>query len=191
MTTEEEDKEFARKLGMLKNDWSELKPEHESTEEMQRIVHASRLSRLTRHTTKENVMFAGKVLGAVAAIMVFDFFMGSKPITTAWIIFLLLDDYIGYRYLHFLPVRDSVRETLQMSLIALKRLRYIYVLIPVAIWTVLTLILPMLPNGERAAVTSLALLPVLFLVCLWVWIKWSVRIREVAERLRTFNELSD
>ncbi len=190
MTSEDEERAFNRKLELLKKDWNALKPEHESAEELQQIKEASRMSRLMTRPTKDHVVFAGKVLIAVTAIMVFDYFTASKPFTMAWIIFLLLDDYIGYRYMYFLPSRDSIRETLEMSLVTLKRLRIIYVLTPIVIWIILRMILPLLPNGERVAVTAMALLPVLFLICLWVWIKWSFRIREVAEKLRTYNDLT-
>ncbi len=191
MTSEDEERAFNRKLEQLKKDWNALKPEHESAEELQRIKEASRLSRWMKLPTRDHVMFTGKVLVAVIAIMVFDYFMESKPFTMAWIIFLLLDDYIGFRYLYLLPVRDSISETLEMSLVTLKRLRLIYLLTPIVIWMILRMILPLLPNGERAVATALALLPVLFLICLWVWIKWSFRIREVVESLRTYNELTD
>ncbi len=191
MTSQDEERVFNRKLEQLKKDWSALKPEHESAEELQRIQAASRLSRWMKLPTRDHIMFAGKLLVAVIAIMVFDYFMESKPFTMAWIIFLLLDDYIGFRYLYLLPARDSISETLEMSLVTLKRLRIIYVLTPIVIWMMLRMILPLLPNGERAVVTALALLPVLFLICLWVWIKWSLRIREVAENLRTYNELTN
>lgn len=191
MTSEDEERAFQRKLEQLKKDWNALKPEHESAEELQQIKEASRTSRLMKRPTKDHVVFAGKVLLAVTAIMVFDYFTASKPFTMAWIIFLLLDDYIGYRYMYFLPARDSIRETLERSLVTLKRLRLIYVFTPIVIWMILKLILPLLPNGERAAGTALALLPVLFLICLWVWIKWSFRIREVVEKLRTYNELAN
>lgn len=190
MTSEDEERAFNRKLEQLKKDWNALKPEHESAEELQRIQAASRLSRLMKLPTRDHIMFAGKVFIAVIAIMVFDYFMESKPFTMAWIIFLLLDDYIGFRYLYLLPARDSIRKTLEMSLVALKRLRFIYVLCPIMIWMILKLILPLLPNGERAEVTALALLPVLFMICLWLWVKWSVRIREMVEKLRTYNELT-
>ena len=191
MKSEDEEREFNRKLEALKKDWKALEPEHESTEALQRIAHTSRLSRLTNRPTKEYVVFAGKVLITVIAIMVVDYFMTSKSFTMAWTIFLLLDDYMGYRYLSFLSARDSIRETMERSLVMLKRLRFIYVLCPIAIWVILKMILPLLPNGERAEATAMALLPVLFLICLWVWIKWSVRIREVVEKRRTYNELAD
>lgn len=191
MKFEDEERAFNRKLEELKKDWNAREPEHESTEALQRIAHTSRLSRLTNRPTKEHVVFAGKVLVTVIAIMVFDYFMVSKSFTIAWTIFLLIDDYMGYRYLYFLPARDSIRETLQMSLVTLKRLRFIYVLCPIAIWIILKMILPLLPNGERAEGTAMALLPVLFLICLWVWIKWSIRIREVVEKRRSYNELAD
>lgn len=191
MTSENEEKAFNRKLEQLKRDWNALKPEHESAEELQRIKEVSRLSRVMTRPTKDHVVFAGKMLIAITAIMVFDYLTASKPFTMAWIIFLLTDDYIGYRYMHFLPARDSIRETLDTSLRTLKRLRIIFVLTPIVIWMILRMILPLLPNGDRVAVTALALLPVLLLICLWVWIKWSFRIREVVEKLRTYNELAE
>lgn len=191
MTSEDEEKAFNRKLEQLKRDWNAVKPEHESAEELQRIKEVSRLSRVMTRPTKDHVVFAGKMLIAITAIMVFDYFTASKPFTMAWIILLLTDDYIGYRYMYFLPARDSIRETLDTSLRTLKRLRIIFVLTPIVIWMILRMILPLLPNGDRVAGTALALLPVLLLICLWVWIKWSVRIREVVEKLRTYNELAE
>lgn len=188
-TMENEEIIFKRKLEALRHDWHSLQYKELGKEKLHRLASESPLLRLAKRSMKENLVFAGKVLLTVIVMIVFNL-VGSAhtPIPAAWAALLLIDDYIGFRYLYFIPQGESVRSTLQMMLVALRRLRVLYALGPVMIWVVFTWLSPWLPHHERATITALGLIPVLAFVCYLTWRIWTRRIEEIKERLELYNE---
>lgn len=186
---EDEEIIFKRKLEALRHDWDSLKYNHLGKEKLQQVANESPLSRLAKRSIKENLVFGGKVLVTVIVMMAFNI-VGSAhtPIAAAWVALLLIDDYIGFRYLYFIPQADSVRTTLEMMLMALRRLRVLYALAPLVIWVLFTGLSLWHPFHERATNTSLGLIPVLAFVCYLTWRIWTRRIKEIEERLELYNE---
>ncbi|HRI79661.1 MAG TPA: hypothetical protein PLR06_09020 [Cyclobacteriaceae bacterium] len=190
MTTIQDDEiKFNKKLEALRQDWHSLQYRHLGKEKLQQFVDATPLSRLAKRSRTETLVFGGKVLLTVIVMIAINAF-GSwyTPIPAAWAAVLLIDDYIGFRYLYFLPPADSVRLTLQAMRLALRRLRMMYTFTPVVIWIVITLISPLVPNHGRANIIALELIPLLVLVCFVAWRIWTRRIEEVEDRMQLFNE---
>ncbi|MBS1542167.1 MAG: hypothetical protein JST14_00920 [Bacteroidetes bacterium] len=186
---EDEEIIFKRKLEALRHDWHSLQYKELGKEKLQQFANESPLSRLAKRSMKENLVFGGKVLLTVIVMIVFNI-VGSwyTPIPAAWVALLLIDDYIGFRYLYFIPQAESVRMTLQMMLLALRRLRALYALAPLTIWVLFTGLSLWLPLHERATKTAIGLIPVLAFVCYLTWRIWTRRIKEIEERLELYNE---
>jgi len=189
MTIEDEDIKFNKKIEERRQDWHSLEYKHLGKEELGQLMNASPLPRLAKRSAKENLVFGAKVVVTVILMIAVNF-AGSwhLPIAAAWVVLLLIDDYIDFRYVYFLPVKDSVRMTLLTVLVAFRRLRMMYVLAPVAIWTAITWIARLMPNDGRAVITAFAVLPVLPFVCLLTWWIWTRRIKEIQTRLELFEE---
>ncbi len=188
-TTEEEEIVYNRKLEALRHDWHSLRYKHLGKEQLTEVISATPLERLAKRSRKENMLFGFNVLITVIVMIAINAF-GSwyTPIPAAWVALLLIDDYVGFRYVYFLPPADSVSMTLRTALRALRRLRVMYALAPVMIWVVITMMSALLPNNGRAWIVALELIPLLALVCVVTWRIWTRRIEVIHERMRLFEE---
>jgi hypothetical protein len=189
MNTIDDEITFNQKLEALRQDWRSLEYKNLGKERLRQMMNAPVLPRLAKRSWKENLLFGGKVFITGIVMIFFNAFgSGYTPIAATWAAVLLIDDYIGFRYLYFIPTADSVRETLLTALLWLRRLRLMYALGPVFIWVVFTLISPLMPDKDRALTTAFVLLPLMTFVCFLTWRMWTRRIETIQKRMQLFEE---
>jgi hypothetical protein len=192
MKYEESDPDFDRTLEELRKDWNALRFEKKSEAELRRMMYASVLSRLTGFRVrdrKENINFLGKFLLALTVIIAFRLFSDlSTAIFAAWSLLILIDDYIGVRYLYFIKYQDTTEATLRKSLTFLKRLTLGVRLAHVFVWMSIILAVASTTTTWNTLLTAMLSLPLLVVVSWWTSKKWMDKATEVKELL---NDLID
>ena len=175
----------------LQQQWQAIKSEPRSHGELRSMMYASPAWRLKKVTVKEILRFCARAFALIVLIVLFDLFGSwSSGIFAAWSIFLFLDEYLGLRYLRFLPQQATIRETLTEVLVNIRRVALVSRLAHGLIWMIVVLVLGMkVQVGVMNTVLwALMLLPVLVAVGWWSSRKWSHKMAEVKEMLEEFGE---
>lgn len=183
MKFEESAADYDMKFEELKRDWDTLRFEKKSEAELRRMMYASVLARLTGfgiRTRKENLAFLGKFLFAVTVIIGFRFFSNpSTAIFAVWSLLLLIDQYIGIRYLYFIKYQDTTELSLRKVLTWVNRLTLGFLLAHAFVWLSIILAVVSTTTARNALLTAIGSLPVLVLVSWWTSKKWMNKAADV------------
>jgi hypothetical protein len=102
----------------------------------------------------------------------------------------VLDEYLGLRYVGWLPQKDTIEKTLLSHLKKLKLALLLSRLVHVTVWIALVVVVGM--NLElgfwNAVLLGLAALPVVFLLTQWSSRKWTLKVKEVNALLKEFYD---
>ena len=158
---------------------------------MRSMMYASPISRLKKVTAKEILGFCARALVILTLIVLFDLFGSwSTGISTAWGIFVFLDNYLGLRYLRLLPQKATLEQTLTEALVRIRRVSLVIRIAHGMIWMMVVLVLGMTVQigAMNTILWAVMLLPVLVAVSWWSARNWSHQMAEVKEMLEVFGE---
>jgi hypothetical protein len=179
------------KLEELQRRWQAVKSEPKSHEELRRMMYASPAWRFGGLTRKEVLALSGNMLIMVSLSIAFNFF-GSwdTALPAGCSIVLLLDEYLGLRYLRFLPKKDTLEKTLTNALTRIKQRALISQLVHFLTWIALVLLLgtKVQVGTMNIILWALILSPLLVAVFRWNSRKWSKKNDEVKAMLREFGK---
>ena len=162
--------------------------EPKSHDELRKMMYGSKKLRLRKITEKEFVQLSGAVL--LVAILAIDGYINYIAVSAIWCVVLFLDQYLGLRYLRFLPQKETLQATLMNIIKCIGRRQTMSYVNNALIWATLAFVLG---TGARGGIMNifrwaLMLLPVLAGVVLWISWTWSRRRNEVNDLLREMND---
>ncbi len=179
------------KFEELQQEWRAVKSEPKSHEELRRMMYASSAWRFRRLPWKEVLRLFGNVLLMAALIIGFDLFGRlDTALPIGYGIVVGLDEYLGLRYLRFLPQKDTMQKTLTAALTRIKQAALISQIVNFLAWIALVLILGtnVQVGTMNLILWGLVLLPLLVAVAWWNSRKWSKKNDEVKAMLKEFGE---
>ena len=168
-----------------------MKSEPKSHEELRSMMYSSPAWRFGGLTRKEVLALSGNMLVIVAMGLAFGFFDGwDTALASSCGIVLVLDEYLGLRYLRFLPQKDTMQKTLTAALTRIKQAALISQIVNFLAWIALVLILGtnVQVGTMNLILWGLVLLPLLVAVAWWNSRKWSKKNDEVKAMLKEFGE---
>jgi len=181
------------KLEELQRRWQAVKSKPKSHEELRSMMYSSPAWRLDGLTRKEVLALCGNMLVLVAIGLAFGFFDGwDTALASSCGIVLLLDEYLGLRYMRLLPKKDTLEKTLINALTRIKQLALVSQIVHFLAWTALVLLLgtKVRVGTMNVILWALMLSPLLVAAFRWNSRKWSKKNDEVKAMLKEFGKES-
>ncbi len=175
----------------LQKAWHSVKSEPRSHDELRAMMYSTRSPRMRRLQRKE-ILHLFLYLSLVAAVtLAFRFYKDwSTGIMIPVAVLEVLDEYLGLRYVRWLPQKGTIEKTLLSHLKKLKLALLLSRLVHVTLWTALVVVVGInLQLGFwNAVLLGSAAVPVVFLLTQWSSRKWSQKVKEVNELLKEADE---
>jgi len=175
----------------LQKEWQAVKSEPRSHSDLRTMMYASPDTRIRQIKGKEILKFCGSAMLIGVLTYAFDLLKNwSSAVFVAWSVFLLFDEYLGLRYMSFLPQKDTLQKTLMELLSRMDNVKLWSRIAHASVWIITVLILNIRMQLELADTALLALLlfPLLMAMSWWSTRKWARKIAEVKMILKELNE---
>lgn len=175
----------------LQQQWNAVKPAPKSHDDLYRMMNGSGRWVFKSVNTRELIRLALSALVMLALTLAFDLMNDlSTALPVVWASVLFVDEYIGFRYMRFLPQEATIRESLQRSLslmqsaMALSRVAY------ALIWILMLLTVYFYFNLSLVETAGWALMLLLLGVAVTWWSsrKWTSKMGEVKLLLQEMND---
>ena len=105
------------KIEEMQNEWKMVKSSPRSHGELRKMMYASPVRRMRRMQWREKLSLSQTLVAFVVVLWVTE---SLKEVPTAvlacWLLYTLLDQYLGLRYFSLLPNKATVHKTLTNSL---------------------------------------------------------------------------
>ena len=184
------------KFEELQQEWQAIKSEPKSHNELRRMMYAPPVWRFRGLTQKELLELIGSgmiIVGLDILVAIYEehWYRHWYDLLT-WIpaFVVVLNPYLQWCYLRFLPQKDTLQETLISALTRIKRLALVSQIVNVLIWIALVLILgnKVQMGAMNMILWALILLPLLVAVNWWSSRRWSRNNDEVKALLKELSE---
>jgi len=178
----------------LQQQWQSVKSEPRSHRDLRRMMYASPALRMRNISRQEGVRFIRYLLILVGLTWAFDLLSDlSTAIPIVYAAFLLVDEYVGLRYMRFIPQEATLQRSLQDSLSFIHRAVVFSRVAHGAMWLSVVVVLYFaIPLSPTAAVGwAIALLPFAVAINWWSSRKWSRKVAEVKMMLKELNDEAD
>ncbi len=175
----------------LQQQWQSVKSEPRSHRDLRRMMYTAPAMRVRNVSRKESMRFIRYLLILVVLTWAFDLLSDlSTIIPIVYGAFLLVDEYVGLRYMRFIPQESNLERSLQESLAFMHRAVVLSRIAHAAMWLGIVIVMYFtVPLSVTAAlVWAVGLLPLAIAVNWLSSRKWSRKVAEVKLMLKELND---
>ncbi len=171
--------------------WKSMKYKPTRREELLKMMYAPPPSQFKIPQWREIRRFCLYMAFTLVILLAFEFFNDwSTGIFAVLSLVLVIDEFLGLRYMRFLPQKATVRKTLLDFARRVERLMVWSLIAHAGIWLAAIVILGMRMKWEPIGTLlwAVLLLPVLLTVSWWTSRKWKRQLEAVRIMLEELNE---